>query len=59
VLWAADSTTVELLAYGRAELKTSDHRPVFAVFRVHVLRPEQGRTRAVLADLLGFFFDFI
>lgn len=36
ILWSSDFTTVELVQYNRVELKTSDHRPVFALFRVHV-----------------------
>ena len=41
-----------ILFYGRAELKTSDHRPVSAVIQIEVLTVDDNKRDAVLRDTL-------
>ena len=45
-----------LLHYGRAELKTSDHRPVVALLEIDVFRidqKERERVRSEVAEQMG------
>ena len=41
----------KLLHYGRAELKTSDHRPVMAIIEIDVFRVDERKKKAVIEEV--------
>ncbi|VDK17407.1 unnamed protein product [Anisakis simplex] len=55
VLWkdATKRNAVKLEWYGRSELKTSDHRPVSAVFRVDAFAVNPEKCKTVYDDVLS------
>lgn len=52
ILWADEDKLVRLIHYGRSELKTSDHRPVFAIFRLETLKFDFVKAEPVLKDII-------
>lgn len=42
-----------LRAYDRAELRSSDHRPVYAILEVEVREVDQKRKAAIMAEITG------
>uniref|UniRef100_A0A183BRV7 PH domain-containing protein n=1 Tax=Globodera pallida TaxID=36090 RepID=A0A183BRV7_GLOPA len=52
VLWMDFNNFVQLIYYGRSELKTSDHRPVFAIFQLNTLKFELQRAEPLLKDAI-------
>uniref|UniRef100_A0A183C0F3 phosphoinositide 5-phosphatase n=1 Tax=Globodera pallida TaxID=36090 RepID=A0A183C0F3_GLOPA len=52
VLWMDSNNFVQLIYYGRSELKTSDHRPVFAIFQLNTLKFELQRAEPLLKDAI-------
>lgn len=44
---------LKLAEYSRAGLRTSDHRPVYAVFEAKVREVDQGKKERVMKDVLG------
>uniref|UniRef100_A0A9J2P640 phosphoinositide 5-phosphatase n=1 Tax=Ascaris lumbricoides TaxID=6252 RepID=A0A9J2P640_ASCLU len=55
ILWkdCTKRTAVKLQWYGRSELKTSDHRPVSALFRVAAFRVKPEKCKAVYEDVIS------
>ncbi|KAI3413565.1 hypothetical protein GPALN_011055 [Globodera pallida] len=47
-----DYNTSDKCSYGRSELKTSDHRPVFAIFQLNTLKFELQRAEPLLKDAI-------
>ena len=41
------------IRYGRSELKTSDHRPVFATFTLDARAVDWSRTEDAVEDVVG------
>uniref|UniRef100_A0A1I7XYG1 phosphoinositide 5-phosphatase n=1 Tax=Steinernema glaseri TaxID=37863 RepID=A0A1I7XYG1_9BILA len=54
ILWrnSGSKNLVRLLKYDRAELKTSDHRPVFSIFELNALKLDAVRCRNVYKDVV-------
>uniref|UniRef100_A0A914HAX0 phosphoinositide 5-phosphatase n=1 Tax=Globodera rostochiensis TaxID=31243 RepID=A0A914HAX0_GLORO len=52
VLWMDSNNFVQLIYYGRSELKTSDHRPVFAIFQLNTLKFELQKAEPLLKDAI-------
>ncbi|KAI6241211.1 Phosphoinositide 5-phosphatase [Aphelenchoides fujianensis] len=54
ILWRdTPELPVALMHYGRAELKTSDHRPVSATFAVSVSKIDRDKCLSVLEDVVA------
>ncbi|WKY03664.1 hypothetical protein Q1695_004987 [Nippostrongylus brasiliensis] len=55
VLWMERRapTDTKLIRYFRSELKTSDHRPVGAIFSVNVYRVDQNKCLSVVEDIVA------
>lgn len=49
----SNRSIVHLLRYGRAELKTSDHRPVSALFKIVVWKLNPAKCEVVYNDIIG------
>uniref|UniRef100_A0A914HCK2 Uncharacterized protein n=1 Tax=Globodera rostochiensis TaxID=31243 RepID=A0A914HCK2_GLORO len=47
-----DYDTSDKCSYGRSELKTSDHRPVFAIFQLNTLKFELQKAEPLLKDAI-------
>ncbi|KAK0400060.1 hypothetical protein QR680_003335 [Steinernema hermaphroditum] len=45
-------STARLLKYDRAELKTSDHRPVLAIYELNALKLDESKCRMVWKDVV-------
>lgn len=55
ILWLArQPSDVRLKHYGRAELKTSDHRPVGAKFELLLRKVDDQRLRQVYDEVIRF-----
>ncbi|CAD5206708.1 unnamed protein product [Bursaphelenchus okinawaensis] len=53
VLWSCEKdVNVQQIHYGRSELKTSDHRPVAAIFELYSKTPNVTKFRSTLEDIL-------
>ncbi|KAI1721254.1 sacI homology domain-containing protein [Ditylenchus destructor] len=52
VLWCDQNGLVQLVHYGRSELKTSDHRPVYAIFRVDTLKVQIDKCEEIVSDVV-------
>ncbi|TMS38623.1 hypothetical protein L596_005308 [Steinernema carpocapsae] len=54
ILWrnVGSKNLVRLLRYDRAELKTSDHRPVLAIFELNALKLDEMKCRTVYKDVV-------
>ncbi|KAL3100858.1 hypothetical protein niasHT_029279 [Heterodera trifolii] len=55
ILWMDSNNLVQLIYYGRSELKTSDHRPVFAIFELNSLKFELPKAEPLLKDTIICF----
>jgi hypothetical protein len=44
---------VKLAAYDRAELRTSDHRPVYAIFEAKVREVDQAKKERISREIMG------
>ncbi|KAK6044202.1 hypothetical protein COOONC_18292 [Cooperia oncophora] len=55
VLWRErrDPKNTKLIRYFRSELKTSDHRPVGALFSVNVFRVDQTKCLELVEDVVA------
>ncbi|KAF8372810.1 unc-26 [Pristionchus pacificus] len=51
--WRGGMNKVQLRAYGRCELKTSDHRPVYALFTVDAQAVDWTKAEGVVEDVVG------
>jgi hypothetical protein len=45
-------------SYGRSELKTSDHRPVFGIYELNSLKFDFDKAEPVLRDIILFVFFY-
>lgn len=52
VLWMDSDNLVKLIHYGRSELKTSDHRPVFAIFQLDTIKFDFNKAEHILRDIV-------
>ncbi|CAK5077124.1 unnamed protein product [Meloidogyne enterolobii] len=43
---------VQLIHYGRSELKTSDHRPVYAIFQLNSLKFDFDKAGPIIRDII-------
>nr|CAD2172950.1 unnamed protein product [Meloidogyne enterolobii] len=43
---------VQLIHYGRSELKTSDHRPVYAIFQLNSLKFDFDKAEPIIRDII-------
>ncbi|CAK5060686.1 unnamed protein product [Meloidogyne enterolobii] len=52
VLWMDKNNLVQLIHYGRSELKTSDHRPVYAIFQLNSLKFDFDKAEPIIRDII-------